>query len=241
MNKKVGETPLACLDRLRLEKPELAGEPMTYAGRLDPMADGLLLVLVGEECKHREDFLGLDKEYITEILWGVATDTYDILGKIIDQKTVQEFKIPDLQKFVGKHQQKFPPYSSKPVNGKPLHEWAREDRLAEIEIPSKEIEIKSIELLETRQVPVNEIATEITQRLFLIKGDFRQNEIKGLWNEYFGSTATLGSNLTISKLSIRCSTGTYIRGLVQELGQATGFGATVLSLRRTKVGDYNLI
>src|SRR4051812_28571356 len=118
MHKKVAETPLECLHRLRVIKPELSELPMTYAGRFGPMADGVLLVLVGEECKHKEDFLGLDKEYVCEILWGVATDTYDILGKIIKAREYPNRgmlapnlgTIPEILKsYVGKRQQEFPP------------------------------------------------------------------------------------------------------------------------------------
>ncbi|MEI6420216.1 MAG: hypothetical protein WCO30_01155 [bacterium] len=78
--KKVGETPLECLERFRLENPEYAGLPMTYAGRLDPLASGELLVLTGEECKNREKYLGLNKVYRVKVLFRVATDTHDVLG-----------------------------------------------------------------------------------------------------------------------------------------------------------------
>ena len=239
MDKKVGETPLQCLDRLRVEQNLDFAVPLTYAGRLDPVADGVLLVLVGEECKHKEDFLGLDKEYVCEIMWGVSTDTYDILGKIRSTgENIDLKKLPELlKKFVGKQQQKFPPYSSKPVAGKPLHEWAREDRLDEIEIPSKEIEIKSVELLETKILSVKEISENIFNRLAVVHGDFRQEEIIADWKKYFDEI----SQLFVSRISVTCSTGTYIRGLVHELGQDLDIGATVLSLRRIRVGNYKII
>ena len=81
--KKIGETPLECLNRFKVENSEYESLPMTYAGRLDPMAEGLLLVLVGEECKKKEDYLYLSKEYEIEVLFGFETDTADVLGKII--------------------------------------------------------------------------------------------------------------------------------------------------------------
>ena len=52
--KKVGETPLECIKRFQSDHPEYQGEKMTYAGRLDPLASGVLLVLVGKECKQKE-------------------------------------------------------------------------------------------------------------------------------------------------------------------------------------------
>ena len=53
--KELGQTPLECI----LEYKKNTGEerPMTYAGRLDPMAQGLLLCLVGEECKNKDQYL----------------------------------------------------------------------------------------------------------------------------------------------------------------------------------------
>ena len=63
LNKKIGETPLQALERFRLRHKTYKEVKMTYAGRLDPMASGLLLVLAGEEIKNKEKYLGLDTEY----------------------------------------------------------------------------------------------------------------------------------------------------------------------------------
>ena len=257
MYKKIGETPLECLTRLRLERPEYAqapanmtgvpgvagvGVPLTYVGRLDPMAEGALLVLAGEDCKDRAKYLELEKEYICEILWGYATDTYDILGKV-KRMQVKNVSISELknkleiisQKLVGKMQQKYPPYSSKPVRGKPLLFWAREGRLDEIKIPSKEIEVKVFEVLDTKSVSPIEIEKDVMSRLSLARGDFRQAEIIPLWKTSFEN---LYEDVLISKIRVVCSSGTYVRGLVEEMGKAIGLGATVLSLVRTRVGDY---
>jgi tRNA pseudouridine55 synthase len=78
--KKVGETPLECLERFRKNHPKFKNQKMTYAGRLDPLAEGELLVLVGESCKNKEKYLKLDKEYLVDILFGFETDSYDLLG-----------------------------------------------------------------------------------------------------------------------------------------------------------------
>jgi tRNA pseudouridine55 synthase len=107
--KNPGETPLECLERFRVANPEYTNEKMTYAGRLDPMAEGVLIVLAGEECKKKDEYLGLDKEYIFEVLFGIQSDTYDILGipKIAEKKDF------DIKSFVGKRIQEYPAYSSR--------------------------------------------------------------------------------------------------------------------------------
>jgi len=140
--KKEGETPLEAIEEFRKKNLEYSDVKMTYAGRLDPMAEGVLLVLVGDECKNKENYLGLDKEYEFEILHGIQTDTYDILGLPAKSGTsdvpqieieTSNTSIDAIEKSKGKFTQKYPPYSSMTVQGKQLFQWAREGRLDEIE------------------------------------------------------------------------------------------------------------
>ena len=76
--KNLGETPLERLERLRTQKPLYEREVLSYAGRLDPMAEGVMLCLVGQANKRREQYLDLSKEYTIAVLFGVSTDTYDV-------------------------------------------------------------------------------------------------------------------------------------------------------------------
>jgi len=82
LEKAVGETPLSCAEEYRSKHPELAGVSMAYAGRLDPMASGKLLVLLGEECKNQTAYHGLDKEYQFSVLLGIGSDSHDVLGRL---------------------------------------------------------------------------------------------------------------------------------------------------------------
>ena len=82
VEKAVGETPLQALERFRALHGELDQIPMAYAGRLDPMASGKLLILIGEECKQQERYHALDKEYEFEVLFGIGSDTGDVLGRL---------------------------------------------------------------------------------------------------------------------------------------------------------------
>ena len=137
-NKEIGETPLECLERIRKENNMDENMPMTYAGRLDPMAEGLFIILSGEECKNKEKYTNLDKEYQMEILFGIKTDSYDILGlienirntdseinnnknntknrkieKIRDEKSIGKIDKINFKKYIGKFIQEYPRYSSK--------------------------------------------------------------------------------------------------------------------------------
>ena len=78
--KKVGWTPLETIEKFKSRNPKYGGKRMGYAGRLDPMAEGVLLVLVGEENKKIAQYMGFDKEYVAEILLGFSSDSNDVLG-----------------------------------------------------------------------------------------------------------------------------------------------------------------
>ena len=82
LEKAVGETPLSCAEAFRSNHPELDGVSMAYAGRLDPMASGKLLVLLGDECKNQTAYHGLDKEYEFSVLLGIGSDSHDVLGRL---------------------------------------------------------------------------------------------------------------------------------------------------------------
>ncbi len=239
--KQVGETPLECLERFRSANPDYMEAKMTYAGRLDPMAEGLLIVLVGDECKKKDDYLGMNKEYEFEVLFGVETDTYDVLGKVMgnssyESDNVQESLQGALQKFVGKFSQTYPVYSSKSVDGIPLFELARSGKLEDVELPTKDVEIFELEMLEVRIISKKDLHEEILQRIALVKGDFRQDEIIQSWNTYFQTSSQ--DTLVLAKLNAKCSSGTYIRSLAFKLGKELKIPALAFSIKRTAIGDF---
>jgi tRNA pseudouridine55 synthase len=246
--KNIGETPLEALERFRREQVVLAQQkgdqklvtlwetvPMTYAGRLDPMAEGELLILIGEECKNKQKYLGLDKEYEVEILFGVTSDTYDTLGLVnqsplsqeISEKSPSDFPTMNLSKHIGSFSQPYPPYSSKTVNGRQLHTLARTDYLPD-EMPTKNIEIYSIDLLETSTLDAETLKSRVIKNIGQVKGDFRQQESIGSWNKIQGT-------FTVMRICVNCSSGTYMRSLAHRIGQDAGGGAIALSIKRTKI------
>ncbi|MCK5286016.1 MAG: hypothetical protein KAJ58_02200 [Candidatus Pacebacteria bacterium] len=241
--KKISETPLECIQRFQKENPEYQNQKMTYAGRLDPMAEGELLILVGEECKKKEEYLRLDKEYEVDILFGFSTDTYDILGLTNHLETrfpsgydvvrhvgkVKRF----LEKLIGKREQEYPSFSSKTVNGKQLFQITKDNELDEIEIPKKEIEIYETELLKNYYISGRDLKGDIMKRVLLISGDFRQEEILENWNrELVGREE---EQFLISKIRVKCSSGTYMRSIAQNLGEFLDIPALALKIKRTKI------
>ena len=241
LNKKEGETPLEALELFRSKNKEYKELPMTYAGRLDPMARGLLLVLAGDETKNKEKYLGLDKEYEFEVLFGFATDTYDILGKILSKDNTNiiakdlEKKIKDnLLKFKGKFVQKYPIYSSKTVKGKPLFAYGRSGE--EVEIPEREVEVKNLKFITLTKVKASKLVADIEKRISKVKGDFRQKEILDLWNKSLSTNKE--EIFYIASFKTKCTSGTYVRGIANSLGEEMGAPALAYSIKRTKIGKF---
>ena len=240
LNKEIGETPLECIERFRGLNPRYVGIPMTYAGRLDPMAEGVLVVLIGEECKNKDKYLGLDKEYEVEVLFGFETDTYDLLGKVTAVADTREGKIQKsrieeiLKTFVGKFVQVYPMYSSKTVDGKPLFTYAKSGGTPD-EMPTKEVEIYDIKMLEEREIDSETLLQEIKNNIAKVKGDFRQQEIVAKWE----SVCRRSDYLQICKIKVSCSSGTYMRTLAHNLGQKIGVPALAYSIKRTKINTVS--
>lgn len=239
--KPIGWTPLQSIQEFKRTNPEYRNETISYAGRLDPMAEGALLLLVGDENKKRKEYENLKKEYETEIVLGISTDTFDSLGLVQKSEISNQYSKKELTRainsFLGKQLQKYPPYSSKPVNGKPLYWWARRDKISEIEIPSHEVEIYDIVDGGWWMVDGKELANKTIEKIKIVEGDFRQEEIIKAWQE-FGKLHSK-EEFQVLKLNISCSSGTYIRRLASDLGEKLGTGAFALSIKRTRVGDFN--
>jgi tRNA pseudouridine55 synthase len=273
--KPVGLTPYQSVLQFKKQFPEYADMKISYAGRLDPMAEGLLLLLVGEENKKRNEYEKLQKTYEFTILLGIETDTYDMLGIIKKSKnkariskqalSASDFDSPRsssgeagirisnlLSSFIGKRVQSYPPYSSKAVKGKPLYWWARENRLEEIEIPTKEIDIYDLQLISSEEIKISrldrdpewqrpsgqDLTFRIQENINKVSGNFRQIEILHSWENFFKQTTV--KSFTLLRCFATCSSGTYVRGIAHEIGQKIGCGAIALSIKRTNVGEYDI-
>lgn len=244
LDKRVGLTPLQAIQQFRSRNPEYQQIKLGYAGRLDPMAEGLLLILVGEENKKRKEYEALPKIYESTILLGLTTDTYDTLGIMthaFGQKWPPQIKekiIDRLPAYLGKTSQPYPHYSSKPVQGKPLYYWARKNKLSEINIPTKEIEIYDIRILSYSELPANELKEYMMTTIPSVKGDFRQEVILKTWHTFFQKSTHL--SFPCIKLRISCSSGTYIRSLAHTLGDQLSIGGLALHIKRISIGNYTL-
>lgn len=150
IDKPEGMTSHDVVDKVR----EATGEKCVgHAGTLDPMASGLLIVLVGREMtKRQSEFMKQDKVYEAEIALGAVSDTYDKEGRI--QLSIHNFqfliKEEDVKKiikenFTGEIEQIPPMYSAVKVKGKKLYQYARKGQ--KVEIKPRKIFIYDVKIL----------------------------------------------------------------------------------------------
>lgn len=118
-----------------------------HTGTLDPLATGVLPVLVGNATKLSDIIMADEKKYIARVILGVTTDTDDTTGEVIEKKdvSVTEEQLNDAVKdFIGEIEQIPPMYSAIKVDGKKLYQLARKG--VEIERKPRKITIYSIEI-----------------------------------------------------------------------------------------------
>lgn len=186
---------------LQICKRLLSAAKAGHTGTLDPMAQGLLPICLGEATKFSSALLHADKTYIATLKLGYISNTGDAEGEII-RVADPDLGLPDdqkiiavLQTFLGRSTQIPPMYSALKRHGKPLYRYAREG--VTVERPPREIMIYQLSL---------------------------------------DSLTNLEMVLTV-----RCSSGTYIRTLAEDIGKALGFGGAYLTgLSRTSVGHFDL-
>lgn len=243
--KKEGELLSSLVVRARTEYQISSEESVTYAGRLDPMASGVMILLVGKEeiAKEKASILQLPKVYEFEILLDVSTDTHDVLG-IIDAKHSLEMNKKELHEDMIRsaiakynhctYSQQYPHFSSKPVDGKPLFMWAKDG--VEKELPSHDVTIFNLEMLKMRTMIGVDVAENAIMRVQNIRGDFRQEEIIDSWKTF--AEKNTDQIYTIVKMRAEVSSGTYIRVLASDIARDLGAYALAFSIMRTSVGTY---
>tara|TARA_B100000745_G_scaffold299783_1_gene251509 strand:+ start:24143 stop:25012 length:870 start_codon:yes stop_codon:yes gene_type:complete len=249
LHKEVGETPLQAIERSREERNISPSTKMAYAGRLDPMAEGKLLVLTGNYCSNIKKYWNLDKEYKVSIVLGLSSDSHDVLGKLTYTGTPAPFgeqEITDtIEAFTGKYAWSYPVISSKPVDGKPLFQWFLEGRLNEITVPDSTGEIFSLRVTGIRTIQPKDLRRRTLEKIHALSivtdeskrlgRDFRRHEVIDSWNTWYRTSACA---LQVVDIVCVASAGTYMRTLANEIGKTLGIGALALEIRREKIGVF---
>lgn len=149
VNKPAGISSYDVIRRLRRVIGRMGPIPIGHAGTLDPLASGVLLVLLGEATKLSRFFLSSPKEYEAEVLLGVQTDTDDTAGRTIASSPVPELDPPSLarllERFRGEQEQVPPRFSALKQEGRPLYRRARAGE--DFEVRPRRVTVHEIEPL----------------------------------------------------------------------------------------------
>lgn len=170
-----------------------------HTGTLDPMATGVLPILLGSATKALSLLPDTDKEYRASFLFGKRTDTLDITGKALEERkssVTAEQLLDVLPQFRGSIMQLPPMYSAVSVGGKRLYELAREGK--EVERKPREVNISALELL------------------------------------------SFDTDRQCGELLVRCSKGTYIRTLIDDIATQLGTIGVMSALRRASACGFKL-
>ena len=195
VNKPAGITSHDVVDFIRRK---FNMEKVGHAGTLDPMATGVLVMLLGKATKLSNTFINNDKEYIAKVFFGKSTDTQDSSGKVIEEKNIDSLDIEAIKKslenFKGDIEQIPPMVSAIKHKGKKLYQLARLGKT--VKRDPRKIRISDIEIL-----------------------DFKFPELT---------------------FRVKCSKGTYVRTLCEDIGRSLGVPSHMSGLVRTRSGDFLL-
>ena len=176
---------------------KMLNEKVGHTGTLDPMAEGVLPILVGKGTLASKYLINHDKKYIVELQLGTKTDTADSEGKIVEQQPVNKELLTTeniekiLQSFIGKQEQIPPIYSAIKINGKKLYEYARKGQ--EVKLKPRQIEIYNIKLL-NYSVEEKQIKFEV----FCGKGTY----IRSLCEDIATKFETVGYMISLKRIQV---------------------------------------
>lgn len=161
-----------------------------HSGTLDPLASGLMVVLIGEATKLSSIVTEGDKAYEVQLQLGIETDTLDITGQV-EKTTPVNLKKADViaagLKLAGEFQLPIPLFSAKKIDGKKLYEYAREGEA--VEVPLKSMTFWDVTYIENAEA---EKENRYSFHLHCSKGSFIRSWVK-LLGEQLGSGATMSA------------------------------------------------
>ena len=176
---------------------KIFNEKVGHTGTLDPLAEGVLPILIGKGTLCSKYLINHDKKYVVNLALGQKTETADLEGKIIEEKNIPDKSLTQskiekvLKSFIGKQQQMPPIYSAIKVNGKKLYEYARKGQ--NVEIKPREIEIYDIKLMN-----IDAQKKQIQFEVFCGKGTY----IRSLCEDIAEKLGTVGYMESLKRIQV---------------------------------------
>ena len=176
---------------------KIVNKKVGHTGTLDPLATGVLPLLIGKGTLCSKYLINHDKVYEVSLKLGISTDTMDAEGKVTEEKEVSSDILTKeniekiLSSFIGEQEQTPPMYSAIKVAGKKLYEYARKGQ--EVEIPKRKIEMYNIKL-----VGINKVSNEIEFKVSCSKGTY----IRSLCTDIAKALGTIGYMSGLERLQV---------------------------------------
>lgn len=199
IDKPSAMTSFGVVARVRRQLSQAVGHKVKvgHTGTLDPFATGLMILVIGKECKNAARYTKLDKVYEATIRLGAVSSTGDPEGEVTAVSTHQPTEVEllgVLQQFTGEIEQTPPIYSAIKIDGRRAYDLARRGEVPDM--PRRTVTVYSLDLL-SYEYPDVTIRTKV-------------------------------------------SSGTYIRSLASDIGDALGTGAYTVALRRMSIDTYDV-
>jgi tRNA pseudouridine55 synthase len=199
-----------------------------HTGTLDPLATGLLVILVGHATRLSQFLAADEKEYLADVRLGIATPTYDaasladgVRSSMADGRWPMDVELDAvLVEFRGSFLQTPPPYSAKKVAGVAAYQKARQNQ--PVDLKPVPVTVRELQVLDTSTIDHRPSTTENSSTI-----DHRPSAIRT-------------RDATLLRLRVAASAGFYVRSLAHDIGQRLGCGAHLEALRRTRVGRFRV-
>lgn len=213
IDKPAGPTSHDVVNRVRRILQE---KSVGHLGTLDPLATGVLPLLIGNLTRLAQFYTSSEKTYEGTIRFGFATDTYDSQGEPTSLAQAVTLSLDYLRelasRFRGVIEQTPPPFSAKKIQGVPAYKLARKH--AEVALKPVQVEIKEFEI------------TGI-------------DDDRGSGDAHVGPDEQSSPGF-VASFRARVASGTYMRSVAHDMGKQVGCGAHLESLRRTAAAEFEL-
>ena len=219
----LGSTQAVAAVKRVLREGGYAKTKVGHGGTLDPLAEGVLPIALGEATKLAGRMLDASKIYDFTIQFGEQTDTLDTEGEVIERSDVRP-TLPEIEavlpQFTGTIEQVPPAYSALKVDGKRAYDRARAGE--EVELKTRSIEVFSLSIRHAELVSASIMPKAPSEQV----EEWTLKQVQG------------DEDLKSVTLTAHVSKGTYIRSLARDIAHALGTCGHVTYLRRTKAGPF---
>ena len=241
--KKVGETTREFANRIRAEHGVPDRQKVAICGKLDPQAEGVTRVLIGDQTSQFSHYLQSNKTYEFSIVMGISTTSDDIMGEIEDiNSTPQDIKLVKsfMRNGVATQTiQKYHPISGKKIrkdSGKkrPLWYWNKRNMLEEGDLPSKPVQVFSLVEMNTpiemsfqkyRDIVLGRLNTITDRKCFNIDSIVADWEFVRL------------EKIRLLSYKIKVSSGFFVRMIAKEIKDQLHIPVHIFGINRVEVED----